>query len=140
MVRATALELLQGYPGPESLELAALSVEDPDPAVRRAALGILGAAPMEQRLTLLKDGLGDPVMAVRIESGRMLAGVDPHIVAQMERTGIVRDIGRENLFQATQDIGEALMQAVAAAESWIEEKQEGNPNQTADAGPNLETL
>jgi predicted CXXCH cytochrome family protein len=77
MVRATALELLQGYPGPESLELAALSVADPDPAVRRAALGILGAAPMEQRLTLLKGGLGDPVMAVRIEAGRMLAGVDP---------------------------------------------------------------
>jgi tetratricopeptide (TPR) repeat protein len=77
IVRATALELLQGYPGPESLELAVLSLEDPDPAVRRAALGILAAAPMEQRLTLLKDGLGDPVMAVRIEAGRMLAGVDP---------------------------------------------------------------
>jgi hypothetical protein len=44
----------------------------------------------------------------------------------MERTGIVRDIGRENFFQATQDIGEALMQAVAAAESWIGEKQEEN--------------
>jgi len=56
----------------------------------------------------------------------MLAGVDPNVVAQMERTGIVRDIGRENLFQATQDIGQALMQAVAAAESWIGEKQEEN--------------
>lgn len=77
MVRATALELLQGYPGPESQELAAMSLEDPDPAVRRAALGILAAAPMERRLTLLKDGLRDPVMAVRIEAGRMLAGVDP---------------------------------------------------------------
>jgi SulP family sulfate permease len=76
----------------------------------------------------------------RQKSKLMLAGVDPHVVAQMERTGVARDIGRENLFQATQDIGEALMQAAAAAESWIEEKQEGNPNQTADAGPNLETL
>jgi MFS superfamily sulfate permease-like transporter len=56
----------------------------------------------------------------------MLAGVDPDVVAQIERTGIVQDIGRENLFQATQDIGQALMQAVAAAESWIGEKQEEN--------------
>jgi SulP family sulfate permease len=55
----------------------------------------------------------------RQKSKLMLAGVDPHVVAQMERTGIVRDIGRENLFQATQDIGQALMQAVATAESWI---------------------
>jgi hypothetical protein len=44
----------------------------------------------------------------------------------MERTGVVRDIGRENLFQATQNIGQALMQAVAAAESWIGAKQEEN--------------
>jgi SulP family sulfate permease len=76
----------------------------------------------------------------RLESKLMLAGVDPDVVAQMERTGIVRDIGRENLFQATQDVGEALMQAVAAAESWIGEKQEENPSQTADAGPTFETL
>jgi SulP family sulfate permease len=76
----------------------------------------------------------------RQESKLMLAGVDPNVIAQMERTGIVRDIGRENLFQATQDIGQALMQAVAAAESWIGEKQEENPSQTADAGPTFETL
>jgi sulfate permease, SulP family len=62
----------------------------------------------------------------RQKSKLMLAGVDPNVVAQMERTGIVQDIGRENLFQATQDIGQALVQAVAAAESWIGEKQEEN--------------
>jgi len=56
----------------------------------------------------------------------MLAGVDPNVVAQMERTESCEIFGRENLFQATQDVGQALMQAVAAAESWIGEKQEEN--------------
>jgi tetratricopeptide (TPR) repeat protein len=77
IVRATALELLQGYPAPETLELAARSLEDPDPAVRGAALGLLGAVPMEQRSELVGDLWGDPVLAVRIEAARMLAGLDP---------------------------------------------------------------
>ena len=77
IVRATALELLQSYPGAESLELAALSLEDPDPAVRGAALGLVGETPMEQRLELLKHRWSDPVLAVRIEAARMLAGLDP---------------------------------------------------------------
>jgi SulP family sulfate permease len=62
----------------------------------------------------------------RQKSKLMLAGVDPYVIAQMGRTGIVQDIGRENLFQATQDIGQALVQAVEAAESWIGEEQEEN--------------
>jgi SulP family sulfate permease len=74
------------------------------------------------------------------KSKLMLAGVDPDVIAQMERTGVVRDVGRENLFQATQDVGEALMQAVAAAESWIGEKQKENPSQTVDHRPNGEPL
>lgn len=77
IVRATALELLQGYPGPENRELAARFIEDPDPAVRGAALALLGAIPMEQRLELVKDRWSDPVLAVRIEAARMLAGLDP---------------------------------------------------------------
>jgi SulP family sulfate permease len=62
----------------------------------------------------------------RQESKLMLAGVGPRVLEQMDRTGIMRTVGRENLFQATEDVGQALMQAVAAAESWIGEKQEEN--------------
>lgn len=85
IVRATALDLLQGYPGPESLELAASSVEDADPAVRHAALGMLGAAPVEQRVALLKGRWSDPVLAVRIEAARMLAGLDPRGLDEVAR-------------------------------------------------------
>jgi len=60
----------------------------------------------------------------RQESKLMLAGVGPRVLEQMDRTGIMWTVGRENLFQATEDIGQALMQAVAAADSWIKEKGE----------------
>jgi len=85
IVRATALELLQGYPGPETLELAARSLEDPDPAVRGAALGLLGAMPMEQRRARVEGRWSDPVLAVRIEAARMLAGLDPRGLDEVAR-------------------------------------------------------
>jgi hypothetical protein len=53
----------------------------------------------------------------------MLVGLAPSVIKQLERTGIDQDIGRENLFQATEEIGQALMQAISAAESWIEDKK-----------------
>jgi sulfate permease, SulP family len=59
----------------------------------------------------------------RQESRLMLVGLAPSVIKQLERTGIVQDIGRENIFQATEEIGHALMQAIKEAESWIEEKK-----------------
>lgn len=49
----------------------------------------------------------------------MLAGVEPYVLTQMERTGIVQTIGRTNIFPASEGVGEALLQAVEAAEQWI---------------------
>ena len=54
----------------------------------------------------------------------MLVGLAPGVIRQLERTGIVQDIGRENLFGATEEIGQALMRAMSAAESWIAERRE----------------
>ena len=53
------------------------------------------------------------------DSKLMLTGVDPYVLEQMERTGILRTIGRENVFRATDRVGEALLQSVDAAERWI---------------------
>jgi SulP family sulfate permease len=53
------------------------------------------------------------------ESNLMLAGVEPYIMMQMKRTGILRAIGRANVFPASEGVGEALLQAVEAAEEWI---------------------
>jgi tetratricopeptide (TPR) repeat protein len=93
IVRATALELLSGYPGPETLRLAAASLEDPDPAVRLAALGPIEAAPVSDRVALLKDRWTDPVRAVRIEAARMLAGVDPRNLDSRELGQLIDAMG-----------------------------------------------
>jgi Flp pilus assembly protein TadD len=89
IVRATALELLNSYPGQETLRLAMTSLEDPDPAVRLAALGPIEAAPIADRVSLLKDRWTDPVRAVRIEAGRMLAGVDPRNLDPVELGALI---------------------------------------------------
>jgi sulfate permease, SulP family len=58
------------------------------------------------------------------KSRLMLVGLAPDVIRQLERTGIVQDIGRENLFHATEEIGQAMMQAIGEAESWIADKRE----------------
>jgi len=93
IVRATALELLSSYPGPETLRLATASLSDPDPAVRLAALGPLGAAPMAEQVAVLKERWTDPVRAVRIEAARMLAGTDPRILDPVEFRQLIEALG-----------------------------------------------
>jgi SulP family sulfate permease len=53
------------------------------------------------------------------ESKLLLAGVESYVVTQMERTGILHTISRADIFPASEGIGEALLQAVEAAEQWI---------------------
>ena len=49
----------------------------------------------------------------------MLVGVDAAIRDQLAKTGVLKLIGDENVFVATPQIGEALNQAVAAANAWL---------------------
>ena len=49
----------------------------------------------------------------------MLVGLDPAARAQLAKTGVLKVIGDENVFLATPQIGEALNQAVAAANAWL---------------------
>ncbi|MCA9981588.1 MAG: SulP family inorganic anion transporter [Anaerolineales bacterium] len=63
------------------------------------------------------------------ESKLLLTGLEPYVVEQMERTGVLRTIGRENIFPATEGIGMALLQGVAAGEAWLAAHQ---PTDTAE--------
>lgn len=49
----------------------------------------------------------------------MLVGVDPMVREQLAKTGVLAMIGDENVFVATPQLGEALNQAVAAANAWL---------------------
>ena len=99
-----------------------LPVVSPD---TRHAVVILGLRDEDDAgSTFLQVVAGYAKALRRRESRLMLAGLAPGVIRQLERTGIVQDIGRENLFGATEEIGQALMQAMAAAESWIADKRE----------------
>jgi len=66
--------------------------------------------------------------ALQARQGKlMLVGVDPLVRAQLAKTGVLKLIGDENVFVATPQIGEALNQAVAAANAWL-----GQPGPAAE--------
>ncbi len=85
IARATALTLISRSPGPTSLEAVRHGLRDPDPLLRRSALTALESAPPEQRPALAARLLGDPVRAVRIEAGRVLASVPDAALGSAER-------------------------------------------------------
>jgi SulP family sulfate permease len=63
----------------------------------------------------------------------MLAGIDDAALEQLERTGVLDLIGRENVFPSQESIGVALKQAVRVAEAWIRREsaaRNGDPGAT----------
>jgi len=60
--------------------------------------------------------------ALQSHSGKLiLAGVSPALRNQLERTGLIKLIGPENIFPATDTIGEAGNAALKAATDWLAE-------------------
>ncbi len=62
------------------------------------------------------------------KSKLMLSGVDPDVMAQLRLTGLMRKIGRRNVFEKQDLVGEAGHEAYEAAATWIEERLEGEAN------------
>jgi SulP family sulfate permease len=61
------------------------------------------------------------------QSKLMLVGVDPLVRDQLAKTGVLKLIGDENVFVATPQLGAALNQAVAAANTWLGQAPGGAP-------------
>jgi tetratricopeptide (TPR) repeat protein len=74
IARATALAELAPSLNADTLSVLRRSMQDDDPLVRVAAVTALEYAPLNIRAGLVLALLNDPVRAVRIESGRVLAG------------------------------------------------------------------
>jgi len=74
IVRASALERLQGFPSRTSIETAQQYIKHDLPLMRIAALRVLQMLPIQQRYQLGSSLLNDPVLAVRIEAARILVG------------------------------------------------------------------
>lgn len=92
IVRATAIALLERYPGARSGEVIAAALGDPDPLVRRAAASGFELASAEQRVTLLAPLLRDPVRAVRIEAARLLVPVPAIALGEDNRPAFDRAV------------------------------------------------
>ena len=77
IVRATAVSLLDNYPGRSTVEALGELAKDPSPLVRAAAVEAMELLPPHQRELLLQAALEDPVRLVRTVAGRSLAGPAP---------------------------------------------------------------
>jgi len=58
------------------------------------------------------------------DSKLLLVGVDAAVLNQLERTGLLAIIGKDNVFPATAQLGEALNAAVDAANAWLGQQDE----------------
>jgi hypothetical protein len=54
----------------------------------------------------------------------MLADVGPNVLKQLESTGVIDDLGKENVFEAQPVLGASIEEALAAAEAWIARRRE----------------
>jgi tetratricopeptide (TPR) repeat protein len=74
MVRATALFLLGNYPTHETLAALQKAIKDADPLMRATAVQSLEILNIDERFSLIKHLLRDPVRLVRVRTAFSLAG------------------------------------------------------------------
>ncbi len=74
IARATALTHLRSPPQPASLAVITAALRDADPLLRRAALTALEGHPVQATVRAAGPLLTDPVLGVRVEAARILAG------------------------------------------------------------------
>ena len=68
----------------------------------------------------------------------MLSGVNLAVVAQLEKTGLMKEIGRENVYLATEQIGQAALAAWDVAEKWVAEQAERPVEETKTTAKMIE--
>jgi tetratricopeptide (TPR) repeat protein len=88
IVRATALTLLEGYPGTETTEAFNQALADEDALIRYTALSSLSAGSGERYVELVSPLLFDPVKAVRVEAAARLAGVPDRMLEPYQRDAL----------------------------------------------------
>ena len=86
IARASALALLAPLASPASEAAIRAALADPNPLVRAAAPRALPAAPTSAMVQAAAPLLSDPVRAVRIETARVLAGVDQRSMTPEQQT------------------------------------------------------
>lgn len=88
IARATALTLLPEYLTPRGVASVQGALKDEDPLVRVEAVRALEPLPPEDRVRMAVPLLADPVRAVRIEAARLLAGTQPDLLQEAQRSAL----------------------------------------------------
>jgi len=113
IVRASAIELLGGYPSEETLKAVTDALEDEDPLVRWAAVSVFSPllAPRTAdswmaayKLKFLAPLLKDPVRAVRIETVCVLAEVPQELIVGEKRRDYERVLAEHNKSGGTDSV------------------------------------
>lgn len=92
IARASALPLLARYATPASEAAVKAAIVDQEPLVRMAVSRALPANPPASMVRAVAPLLADPVRAVRIETTRALAGVDPQTMTPDQRKALASGI------------------------------------------------
>ena len=87
IIRATAATLAQPHASPATLQAAREMLQDPNPSVRIAALGMVAPMDPVNRMLSASPLLSDPVLGVRIEAARILADVPENQMPEGRRAG-----------------------------------------------------
>lgn len=95
----------------------------PEPGdARRAAVALVLRGKSEIGSTFMMV-LQRYAEALHEHDGRlMLVGVDPAVRDQLDKTGVLAVLGKDNVFVATPQLGAALESAVSEARSWLAHK------------------
>jgi tetratricopeptide (TPR) repeat protein len=90
MVRATALRLLERYPGGAAASTLRASLFSEDPLIRHTAVQSLAIPAPAERAELLAPLLSDPIRAVRLASLSILAGVPRELLKSYQQSAFDR--------------------------------------------------
>jgi Flp pilus assembly protein TadD len=85
IARASALPLLGHYISPASEPAIKAAIVDPDPMVRMVAAQALPLSPPRAMIEAILPLLSDPIRAVRVETARVIAGVNPQTMTPGQR-------------------------------------------------------
>jgi tetratricopeptide (TPR) repeat protein len=90
IVRATALAELARFPGPQLEAGVATGASDSEPLVRYGAALALEGLPADLRVRAAGNLLEDPVLGVRAEAARWLAGASPDLMTAAQAAALPR--------------------------------------------------
>jgi predicted CXXCH cytochrome family protein len=85
IARASALNELSSRVTPALLDLARISLSDPEPMVRIGALDMIQSLPLDHRWSIASPLLSDPIRGVRIRTASILSDVPPTRLSEIDR-------------------------------------------------------